>query len=117
MTADRNTRIRERAYHLWLEEGRPHGRHDEHWRCAERELAEQERSLQEIAETATPRDAGEAAGAPAAPIEQTVPARAASRSGGKRSSTVPVKTKPRATRSRPAASGPRSRDGSHPVTQ
>jgi hypothetical protein len=49
MTADRGGRIeagiRERAYQLWLEEGRPHGRHDEHWRRAERELIEREMQL------------------------------------------------------------------------
>src|SRR3954464_14015373 len=47
MTADRNARIQERAYHLWLEEGQPHGRHDERWHRAERELIEEERRLQE----------------------------------------------------------------------
>jgi len=47
MTADRNARIEERAYHIWLEEGRPHGRHDEHWRRAERELIEEENRLRE----------------------------------------------------------------------
>ncbi len=31
-------RIRERAYSLWVEEGRPEGRHDEHWFSAMREL-------------------------------------------------------------------------------
>ncbi len=45
MTTDRNARIEERAYHIWLEEGRPHGRHDEHWHRAERELIEEESRL------------------------------------------------------------------------
>src|SRR5262249_54521278 len=36
---DREQRIRERAYHLWIEEGRPDGRQDEHWRQASRQLA------------------------------------------------------------------------------
>ena len=30
----RDTRIRERAYRLWLEEGRPEGRADAHWDMA-----------------------------------------------------------------------------------
>ena len=34
---EREHRIRERAYHLWNDEGRPHGRHDEYWERA-REL-------------------------------------------------------------------------------
>ena len=33
-----DTRIRDRAYELWESEGRPDGRHDEHWHRARREL-------------------------------------------------------------------------------
>lgn len=33
-----NQRIRERAYHIWEEEGRPHGRDDENWYRAEQEV-------------------------------------------------------------------------------
>ena len=47
MAEDRNARIGERAYHIWLEEGQPHGRHDEHWHRAERELIEEENRLRE----------------------------------------------------------------------
>jgi hypothetical protein len=36
---DREREIREQAYHLWVKEGRPHGRHDEHWKEAARLLA------------------------------------------------------------------------------
>jgi len=32
-------RIQERAYQIWLREGRPHGRDQEHWRQAEEEVA------------------------------------------------------------------------------
>lgn len=39
----REHRIRERAYHLWSSEGRPHGRHDEFWERA-RELVAMEES-------------------------------------------------------------------------
>jgi len=42
MQSDRQARIRERAYHIWVEEGRSEGRHDEHWQRAEREIAEEE---------------------------------------------------------------------------
>ena len=34
-------RIRERAYHIWIEEGRPHGRDLAHWRRARHELHHQ----------------------------------------------------------------------------
>jgi hypothetical protein len=35
MTPEREQRIRERAYHLWEADGRPHGREDEYWERAE----------------------------------------------------------------------------------
>jgi hypothetical protein len=35
-------RIRERAYQIWLEEGRPEGQAEEHWRLAEFASAEQD---------------------------------------------------------------------------
>jgi hypothetical protein len=38
MTDHREQSIRERAYQIWVEEGRPEGRHDRHWRQAEAEL-------------------------------------------------------------------------------
>ena len=39
----REARIRDRAYHLWIDEGRPHGRHAEFWERA-RELVGMEES-------------------------------------------------------------------------
>jgi hypothetical protein len=39
MDASFQTRVRERAYYLWLEEGRPQGRAEHHWSSAERDLA------------------------------------------------------------------------------
>ena len=42
MQSDRQERISERAYHIWLAEGRVDGRHEEHWRQAEHEIAEEE---------------------------------------------------------------------------
>jgi hypothetical protein len=38
MEADRNDLIKQRAYAIWEKEGRPHGKHDEHWRQASDEL-------------------------------------------------------------------------------
>jgi hypothetical protein len=54
MTADRDARIRERAYYLWLEEGQPHGRDREHWRRAESEVIAAERSIEEERPPAKP---------------------------------------------------------------
>ena len=42
MQSDRHERITERAYQIWVAEGRVHGKHDEHWQRAEREIAEEE---------------------------------------------------------------------------
>jgi Iap family predicted aminopeptidase len=38
MTMEILRRIRERAYHFWEQEGRPEGRHLDHWLQAEQEL-------------------------------------------------------------------------------
>jgi hypothetical protein len=92
MTADQNARIQERAYHLWLEEGCPHGRDREHWYRAERETVEQERSLREAPPaTALCDDAGAAV-------------------AGSRSSDQP-EAGPQARRSRPATAGSVARGG------
>jgi topoisomerase IA-like protein len=45
MQSDRHERISERAYLIWVAEGRIHGRHDDHWQRAEREIAEEERRV------------------------------------------------------------------------
>jgi hypothetical protein len=36
--SDRDARIKDRAYQIWLSEGRPHGRDEAHWHRAEREV-------------------------------------------------------------------------------
>lgn len=38
MAQDRDHKIRERAHAIWLEEGSPSGRHEEHWEQARREV-------------------------------------------------------------------------------
>lgn len=35
-----DSKIRERAHAIWEREGRPEGRHDDHWRQAQQELAD-----------------------------------------------------------------------------
>jgi hypothetical protein len=45
MQSDRHERISERAYQIWVAEGRVHGNDEEHWRRAEREIAEEERRV------------------------------------------------------------------------
>jgi Protein of unknown function (DUF2934) len=91
MQSDRQARISERAYQIWVAEGRIHGRHDEHWQRAEHEIAEEElRVAAALAERAAatakarqPRAAG--AKMPGRPLAAksrstpTVPARPRSR--------------------------------------
>ncbi|ESX64915.1 MULTISPECIES: DUF2934 domain-containing protein [unclassified Mesorhizobium] len=38
MDDDRHEKIRQRAYEIWVREGRPHGEHERHWQQAKREL-------------------------------------------------------------------------------
>ena len=42
MNLDKQTLIEQRAYALWQREGRPHGRHEEHWHRATREVEAEE---------------------------------------------------------------------------
>lgn len=38
MSTNGNELIKQRAYAIWEQEGRPHGRHDEHWKRASEEV-------------------------------------------------------------------------------
>ena len=40
---DRERRVRRRAYEMWEEQGRPHGRQGDHWITAEAELVEDDK--------------------------------------------------------------------------
>src|ERR1051326_7791435 len=42
MRSDQEERIRQRAYAIWQSEGHTHGREEEHWQRAEREIAAEE---------------------------------------------------------------------------
>jgi hypothetical protein len=41
--SDREKLIRERAYQIWTDEGRPEGRADAHWEQAEKEIAAEDK--------------------------------------------------------------------------
>ncbi|WP_210530475.1 DUF2934 domain-containing protein [Rubellimicrobium arenae] len=41
MTDDRESRIRARAYAIWEQEGRPHGRHEDHWNQASQDVGDE----------------------------------------------------------------------------
>ena len=49
MLADRENRIRQRAYQIWLDEGCVHGRHEEHWYRAKRDIAQEENASDTMA--------------------------------------------------------------------
>ncbi|WP_129793836.1 DUF2934 domain-containing protein [Sphingosinicella sp. CPCC 101087] len=42
MSDDREQRVKQRAYEIWEQSGRPSGRHDDHWDQAQRELEEED---------------------------------------------------------------------------
>jgi hypothetical protein len=37
--SNHDDKVRDRAYHIWESEGRPHGRHEQHWQDALRDIA------------------------------------------------------------------------------
>jgi hypothetical protein len=45
MQEDRSKKVEERAHGIWESEGRPDGKHDEHWKRAEQEVSEGENGL------------------------------------------------------------------------
>jgi len=51
MTNDMEQKIRERAYQIWEQEGRIHGRHEDHWHLAKLELTS---ALEEVAPIEAP---------------------------------------------------------------
>ena len=78
MRSDREERIKERAYAIWLAEGRVHGKHQDHWHRAEREIAAEEAG-------GTARRPSRARTAAAGEAGTTAPKRPARRSAAKKS--------------------------------
>ena len=52
MAADREEKIRERAYAIWLDEGSIDGRDQEHWLEAEKEITKEEATAEPKGDTA-----------------------------------------------------------------
>jgi hypothetical protein len=78
MEPDKEARIRERAYEIWVSEGRPHGRDAEHWQRAEAEIAAESGSVADRAAAGSkPRTEAPSAppGAPGAPSSSAAPLR------------------------------------------
>jgi hypothetical protein len=91
MESDRQDRIRDRAYHIWVGENRPDGRHDEHWRRAEREIAVEETSRPPSPAVERPR------GRSTALTREKAPPAAPERSPPKSASAVPAPKPPART--------------------
>ena len=62
MTPDLEEMIRQRAHEIWEQEGRPHGRHEEHWQMAAGEITQE---LERIKAAHTPATAEEIEASPA----------------------------------------------------
>lgn len=56
--SDREQKIRERAHQIWLDEGRPVGREEEHWRRASEEIRVEASEAPTVRLPMTPREAG-----------------------------------------------------------
>jgi hypothetical protein len=98
MRSDREERIRQRAYAIWQSEGHGHGRHEDHWRRAEREIA-----AEEAGPSKAPRRAARPGKAPGKPAAATSAAATPARSRGGGGETRAQKT------AAPKKAPPRSR--------
>ena len=85
MRSDREERIKERAYAIWLAEGRVHGRHQDHWHRAEREIAAEEGGGRAAGGGGTARRPSRARTAAPGEAGTTAPKRPARRSAAKKS--------------------------------
>ena len=72
MTSERDEKVRQRAYEIWLREGSPEGRHEEHWEQARREIDNEADAAAAVGSSAD-------AGSPAAPAAGKSPKARASR--------------------------------------
>ena len=81
-SADRQRRVEQRAYEIWEREGRPHGKHDEHWHRAAEEV-ERESGGRSGARSGASRGGAEAASKPRAKTDAS-----AKKSGGATSRTA-----------------------------
>lgn len=69
MSKTREERVRERAYEIWEQEGRTHGRAAEHWRRAEAEIDAEERQTTST-ESASAQIAADAGATTVGPTEK-----------------------------------------------
>ena len=99
MRSDREERIRQRAYAIWQSEGHTHGREEEHWHRAEREIA-----AEEAEPNKAPRRAPRPKQAPAEKSAAVSPARSRS-TGTETRAEKPASAKKSASAKKPVAHG------------
>lgn len=79
----RAERVQRRAHDIWEREGRPHGRHDEHWAQAEAEVDDEIRAERQASETESgPPDASPKRRVKTAKPESAKPKAGAGAKGG-----------------------------------
>ena len=103
MTPDQEERIRQRAHELWEREGRPHGRHDNHWQQARDEIEAE--SLQMESMKGVSADPTQDSPAPS-PKRRARPAKA---EGSAADPSAPKRRKPAAESTQPDAAPARRR--------
>jgi hypothetical protein len=91
--------IRQRAYEIWEQEGRPDGRHDEHWAQARQEIKTEDLVLSSAAEA--PEDASPTVTAPDS--GGTTPGQAAAAAAAV---NTPRTIEPRSSGQQASAAGP-----------
>jgi hypothetical protein len=65
---EKEKRVRERAYQIWLDEGQPQGRDKEHWRQAEAQVSAEEGEHSAQAEPSQQGDAPNEGGGSQPPL-------------------------------------------------
>ena len=95
MEQDKEARIRERAYEIWVREGRPHGRDAEHWQKAAAEISAESHAAADHAAACSKPGSETPSAAPVAPSTPS-------------SSAAPVRSRRAA---KPAAGAPASGSG------
>jgi hypothetical protein len=106
MDSDKEARIRERAYEIWVREGQPHGRDAEHWQKAEAEI---------VAESGAVADHAAAGSKPGTEAPSTAPATPVPGAGAvpplrsRRAAAKPARANPSGTSESGGAAGRRGR--------
>ena len=87
MSDDRDQQVKQRAYELWENEGRPSGRHDDHWDRARREIEERDQGRESGVEAPSAESPAKRTAARRKPAGETAAPRSRGRVGAGTGST------------------------------